>query len=151
MNTTIRNRAAGLGIATIIGFAGVAVTDGTALASPGTQTAAGDTAATAASAAQSTGHPSAAADYADELVRAWGTGSDIDVGERAAKSVVDALDDHGDAHVTQWDRVAADADSSWTRVVYTNRVTAEMMTVTVANKTAADDEEQAVRSVEFDD
>ena len=148
MNSTIRNRAAALAIAAIAGFAGVGATGGSALASSGSHAGSGSEAAVALE-TQSDGHPKASSAYADKLVRAWGNGSDIEVGELAAKGVVDVLDEHGDKHATHWDRIAADADESWTDVVYENTVTHELMTLTVSNNTAEVDEEQAVRYISF--
>lgn len=149
MNSTIRNRAAALGIAAIAGLAGVGATGGSALASTGSQGGSGSSAeAAAAQGSQSDGHPKLAAAYADKLVRAWGNGS-TEVGERATQGVVDALAEHGDEHATHWDRIAADADTSWTDVVYKNTITQEVMTLTVSNNTAEVDEEQAVRYISF--
>lgn len=150
MNTTIRNRAAALGIAVVAGLAGVGATGGTAMGSTGSQAGSVSSPGAAVSqGSQSDGHPKHASAYADKLVRAWGNGSDIEVGERAAKGVVDILAEHGDEHATHWDRIAADADTSWTDVVYKNTITQEVMTLTVSNNTAEVDEEQAVRYISF--
>ncbi|UVI37349.1 hypothetical protein [Brevibacterium spongiae] len=144
MPTTIHSRVAALGIAAVAGFAALGMSAGPASASPEAQSAAGTV-----QAPQSSGYPAAASDYADELVQAWGNGDDIDVGELAAPSVVDGLADHGDEHATHWARIAADGDSIWTDVVYENSVSHEVMALTVANKTAEVDEEQAVQDISF--
>lgn len=152
MNTTIRNRAAALGIATIAGLAGVGVAGGSALAATTSEESTNSgSATTAAAEPQSEGHPSNASAYADELVRAWGNGSDIEVKEHATQNVVDALSAHGDEHATRWHRITADGAAGSSYVVYRNKTTGELLTLRVNNEAAALGEDAAVHQIRFND
>ncbi|WP_209325355.1 hypothetical protein [Brevibacterium renqingii] len=102
------------------------------------------------SAPQSTGHPTEAAEYADRLVTAWSHGNDQEVKERAHPSVVQALAGHGTAHIKQWRRITADADSEHTAAVYVNRETGDVLTLSVDNRAADRGSEGAVERVRFD-
>ena len=152
MNTTIRNRAAALGIAAIAGLAGVAITGGSALASASPQSGHGSSAQTAVAAdAQSDGHPGKASKYADELMRAWDLGSDAEVAKHATPGVVEAMTDHGDEHASRWDRIAAEGTVASTSVVYKNKTTGELLTFTVDNHNAALGKAHAIHHIQFRD
>ncbi|GAA1873540.1 hypothetical protein [Brevibacterium marinum] len=152
MNTTIRNRAAALSVAAVVGVAGVAITGGSALASTNSPTDSGSSAeVSGAVAAHSDGYPANASGYADELVRAWAVGSDAAVGEYATPDVVEALSEHGDEHATQWDRVAADGAAESSSVVYKNTATGELLTFDVDNEAATHGDHPAVHHVQFKD
>lgn len=152
MNTTVRNRAAALGIAAVAGIAGVGAAGGSGLASTSPQAGSGSNAeVNVALGTQSDGHPANASDYADELVRAWGVGSDAEVGEHATPGVVEALSEHGDEFAAKWDRITADGAAGSSYVVYKNKTTGELMTFTVNNEAAAHDEHQAVHHIQFKD
>ena len=144
MNTTIRNRATALGIAAIAGIAGLGFGGGSALATTNSTAT-----TTVAQAPQSAGHPNDSADYADEMVRGWGVGSDSTVKDRATQEVVDALSAHGDGHVTRWHRIGADGAAGSTHVAYANWETGEVMILRVNNERAASGDAMAVRQVKF--
>ena len=146
MRTSLRKRAAALGIATVAGFAGIGVTAGSALASTDSASV-----ATTAKDTQSSGHPTTSLEYADDLVRAFGVGSDVEVEKLATDAVVKTLSEHGDAHASRWHRIAADSAAGSTYVAYTNLETGEMMTLGVSNEKSANGSNHAVRQIRFDD
>lgn len=152
MNTTFRNRAAALSVAAIAGFAGVALTGGSALAATNSTADSGSGAeVNIASDAHSDGHPRNASGYADALVKAWGVGSDEEVNEYATPGVVEALSEHGDEHAASWDRIAADGAAESSSVVYKNKVTGELLTFGVDNEAATHGLHPAVHHVQFKD
>lgn len=146
MRTSLRKRAAALGIATVAGLAGIGVTAGPALASTDSTSV-----ATTAKDTQSSGHPTTSLKYADDLVRAFGVGSDVEVEKLATDAVVKTLSEHGDAHASRWHRIAADSAAGSTYVAYTNLDTGEMMTLGVSNEKSAKGSNHAVRQIRFDD
>lgn len=154
MNTTFRNRSAALSLAALVGFAGVAITGGSALAatnSPADPGSGSGSEVNVASDAHSDGHPRNASGYADALVKAWGVGSDEEVNEYATPGVVKAMSEHGDEHATQWDRIAADGAAESSSVVYKNKVTGELLTFGVNNEAATHGLHPAVHHVYFKD
>lgn len=146
MTTTLRTRTAALGIAAVAAFASIGMAGGPALAA-----ADATSAHTADSDAQSSGHPTDSLKYADELVRAFGVGSDVEVERLATDAVVKTLSEHGDAHASRWHRVAADSAAGSTYVAYTNLDTGEKMTLGVSNERSANGDDEAVRQIRFDD
>ncbi|SMX81899.1 hypothetical protein [Brevibacterium aurantiacum] len=129
MKTTIRNRAAALGIATVAGLAGIGLASGPTLAAPA------PAAATSADAEpQSVHYPTDTGIYADELVRAWGAGNTDRVEGFATPQVVDALSDHGNEDATHWVKTGSDGAAGTIYSDYENTVTGETMSVGVANE-----------------
>lgn len=154
MNTTFRKHAAALSVATLVGLAGVAITDGSALAATNSPADSGADTASAVSVAvdaHSDGYPTNASGYADALVKAWGVGSDAEVDEYATPGVVKAMSKHGDEHATQWDRIAADGAGKSSSVVYKNKVTGELLIFGVNNDAATHGLHPAVHHIQFKD
>lgn len=145
MKTTNRNRAAALGIAAAASLATVGVAGGPALAGPDAEAA-----PPAVQESQSQGNPTNSLEYADDLVSAYGVGSDTKVEELATQNVVDALSEHGDAHATRWHRITADGAAGTTYVTYTNLDTGETMTLGVGNESASNGDDHSVRQVSFE-
>lgn len=149
MKSTIRNRAAALGIATAAGLAGIGLASGPALA---------DGAASAAASSadqQSADYPSDTKEYADELVRAWGEDDIIRVKQFASSDAVDTLIDHGNDHGAHWKYTGGESAAGTVYVDYKNTVTGETMSVAVSNVDPADGgrrgEAHAVGNIQFDD
>lgn len=143
MDTAVRARTAALGITAIAALTSIGLAGNPALA-------ASDKTTTTAAAVQSSGHPTTSLKYADELVRAFGTGSDVDVERLATDAVVKTLSEHGDSHASRWHRIAADSAAGSTYVAYTNLDTGEEMTLGVNNEKSADGDDEAVRQIRFD-
>ncbi|GAA1854221.1 hypothetical protein [Brevibacterium marinum] len=153
MKTTIRNRAAAAGIATVTGFAAVAglgLAAGPALATPS------PAAATAADVQpQSVHFPTDTVRYADELVRAWGAGNTDRVEAFASPHVVGVLSDHGNENATHWVQTGSEGAAGTIYVDYENTVTGEKMSVGVANEAVSNGgewgEPHGVHKVQFTD
>lgn len=142
MDTTVHARTVALGITAIAALASIGLAGSPALAASDT---------TSATAAQSSGYPTTSLTYADELVTAFGIGSDVDVERLATDAVVKTLREHGDAHASRWHRIAADSAAGSTYVAYTNLDTGEEMTLGVSNEKSANGDDEAVRQIRFDD
>lgn len=145
MDTAVRARTAALGITAIAALTSIGLAGNPALAASDTTTT-----STTAAAVQSSGHSTTSLKYADELVRAFGTGSDVDVERLATDAVVKTLSEHGDSHASRWHRIAADSAAGSTYVAYTNLDTGEEMTLGVSNEKSADGDDEAVRQIRFD-
>lgn len=143
MDTTVHARTFALGITAIAALASIGLARSPALA-------ASDTTSASATAVQSSGYPTTSLKYADELVTAFGIGSDVDVERLATDAVVKTLGEHGDAHASRWHRIAADSAAGSTYVAYTNLDTGEEMTLGVSNEKSADGDDEAVRQIRFD-
>lgn len=150
MKTTIRNRAAALGIATVAGLAGVGLATGPAMAD-----SAGSASASSSADQQSADFPSDTKEYADELVKAWGADDITRVKEFASSDAVDTLIDHGNDYGKHWKYTGSEgaAGTAWNE--YKNTVTGETMSVAVSNVDPDDGgrrgEAHAVGTVQFDD
>ncbi|MDN6373750.1 MAG: hypothetical protein L0K12_12635 [Brevibacterium aurantiacum] len=131
MKTTIRNRAAALGITAVAGLAGIGLASGPALAAPAP---AAVTSTAADAAPQSVHYPTDTGIYADELVRAWGAGNSERVEAFASPQVVEALNEHGSKNATHWVRTGGDGAAGTIYSDYENTVTGETMSVGVANE-----------------
>lgn len=150
MKTTIRNRAAAVGVAAVAGLAGIGLASGPAIA------ASPPTAATAVDAdPQSVHYPTDTGIYADELVRAWGAGNTDRVEGFATSQVVDTLSDHGNENATRWVQTGSSGAAGTIYVDYENTVTGEKMAVGVANEAVSNGgewgEPNGVHSVQFAD
>lgn len=143
MTTTIRNRAAALGIAAVAGLATVGLASGPALASTNSDTT------TPAQDSQSEELPTSPADYADDFVSAYGVGDKDKVAELANDNAYTALYHHQHGSADRWDRRSAQSRAGTTYVVYKNLETKGRLTVSVNNETASHGEEDAVTSIEF--
>ncbi|MDN5807347.1 MAG: hypothetical protein L0H76_08885, partial [Brevibacterium sp.] len=143
MKTTIRNRAAAVAIAGIASLAVIGLASGPALA------ASPSAATTAAQQPQSVHYPTDAADYADELVIAWGQGNISRVEAFASKGAIAVLSNHGNADATHWDRTGVEGAAGTTYVNYENTVTGETMAVGVSSEAAANGEANAVHKIQF--
>ena len=86
MDTAVRARTAALGITAIAALTSIGLAGNPSLAAADPTTT-----STTAAAVQSSGHPTTSLKYADELVRAFGTGSDVDVESLATDAVVKPL------------------------------------------------------------
>lgn len=146
MDTTVHARTVALGITAIAALASIGLAGSPALAASDTTSA-----SPSATAAQSSGYPTTSLTYADELVTAFGIGSDVDVERLATDAVVKTLGEHGDAHASRWHRIAADSAAGSTYVAYTNLDTGEEMTLGVSNEKSANGDDEAVRQIRFDD
>ncbi|MDN5661366.1 MAG: hypothetical protein L0G72_11415, partial [Brevibacterium aurantiacum] len=131
MKTTIRNRAAALGITAVAGLAGIGLASGPALAAPAP---AAVTSTAADAAPQSVHYPTDTGIYADELVRAWGADNSERVEAFASPQVVEALNEHGSKNATHWVRTGGDGAAGTIYSDYENTVTGETMSVGVANE-----------------
>ncbi|WP_166969585.1 hypothetical protein [Brevibacterium atlanticum] len=156
MKSTIRNRAAALGIATVAGLAGLGLAGGPALAADASTAGASSEASDSGVGTQSVYYPTDTVKYADELVRAWGQGNTDRVEAFASSQVAEELAEHGDANGTHWDRVGAEGAAGTVYVDYENTVTGEKMSLGVANEavTNPDDEwgtPNGVHKVQFED
>lgn len=149
MKTTIRNRAAALGIAGIAGLAGIGLASGPALAASTSESAAADVKP------QSVYYPRDATEYADELVIAWGQGNTERVEAFASEDAAAELADHGDENATHWDRTGGEGAAGTTYVDYENTVTGEKLSVGVSNQALENGDEwgapNAVHKVQFTD
>lgn len=149
MKTTIRTRAAALGIAGIASLAGIGLASGPALAASGPEAAAADVKP------QSVYYPTNALKYADELVIAWGQGNTDRVEAFASEDAAAKLADHGNAHGTHWKRTGAEGAAGTTYVDYENTVTGEKLAVGVSNQALEDGDEwgapNAVHQIQFTD
>lgn len=149
MKTTIRNRAAALGIAGIAGLAGIGLVSGPALAASTSETAAADVKP------QSVYYPTDATEYADELVIAWGQGNTERVEAFASEDAAAELADHGDENATHWDRTGGEGAAGTTYVDYENTVTGEKLSVGVSNQALENGDEwgapNAVHKIQFTD
>lgn len=149
MKSTIRNRAAALGIATVAGLAGIGLAGGPALAdsTPGTTVS-------TQTKSQSDYYPTNSGDYADEFVRAWGAGDMDRVKNLASADAVDVVSEHGNDHGTSWKYTGGEGAAGTYYDDYTNTVTGEKMTLAVSNLGASDGgklgTKHAVGNVEFD-
>lgn len=143
MNTTIRNRAAALGIAAVAGVATVGLASGPALASTSSETT------TTAQKSPSEEFPTNPVDYADDFVSAYGVGDKGTVAELANDTAYTALYAHHHPHADRWDRKSSHSRAGTTHAVYTNVETKGRLTVSVNNETASHGEEDAVTSIEF--
>lgn len=145
MKTTTRNRIATIGVAAVTGLTGIGFASSPALA------AAGNAASNSASPAALAGNaePVDATTYADQLVRAWGVGSDIAVAEHATNDAIDVLLEHGDESASHWDRTGAEGTAGTVYVDYENKVTGEKMSVGVSNQDLAEGKDHAVHHVSF--
>jgi hypothetical protein len=155
MKTTIRNRSAALGIATVAGLAGIGLASGPALAdSPDLADSASQTASSVAD-PQSTTYPEDSGDYADAFVIAWGNDNTDRVKDLSSDKASDALEQHGSDEVTHWNRMGGDGAAGTIYVDYENTVTGEKMSVAVSNVDPSDGghkgEAHAVRNFQFDD
>lgn len=146
MKTTIRHRAAALGIAGIAGLAGVGLASGPALA---TSTSAAAT--STAHQPQSVHYPTDAAKYADELVIAWGQGNFSRVEAFASDHAVAELSAHGNANATHWNRTGGQGAAGTIYLDYENTVTGEKLSVGVASEAASNGEANAVHKINFTD
>ena len=146
MDTTVHARTVALGITAIAALASIGLAGSPALAASDTTLA-----SPSATATQSSGYPTTPLTYADELVTAFGIGSDVDVERLATDAVVKTLGEHGDAHASRWHRIAADSAAGSTYVAYTNLDTGEEMTLGVSNEKSANGDDEAVRQIRFDD
>ncbi|UVI36611.1 hypothetical protein [Brevibacterium spongiae] len=155
MKSTIRNRAAALGIATIAGFAGIGLVSGPALAA---DAGAADSTAPAAASdvdTQSIYYPIEAGKYADELVIAWGQDNTEQVKAFASDEVAEKLADHGDENGSHWRNSGAEGTAGTTYITYRNTETGEKMTLGVSNQAIGDQDEwgaapHAVHKVKFE-
>ena len=146
MDTTVHASTVALGITAIAALASIGLAGSQALAASDTTLA-----SPSATATQSSGYPTTSLTYADELVTAFGIGSDVDVERLATDAVVKTLGEHGDAHASRWHRIAADSAAGSTYVAYTNLDTGEEMTLGVSNEKSANGDDEAVRQIRFDD
>lgn len=128
---------------------GSATTGASPAAAPGETSAAP---ATSDAATTSTGPESGAAlptvptDYADALVRAWGSGEQATVERLASPEAVQGLGDHGDAH---WDQTSAEGAAGSTIVTYTNTESGDTLELRVDNQTASQGAEHAVAEARY--
>ena len=154
MKSTIRHRAAALGIAGVAGLAGIglaggpAIAEGAAIADSSSQTASAD------AGTQSVHYPTDPAVYADELVRAWGNDNTDRVEAFASADVVDKINAHSDDNVTHWDRTRVEGAAGTTYVDYVNTVTGEQMTLGLPTEAVHNGgewgEPNAVHSIRFE-
>ncbi|WP_181276172.1 hypothetical protein [Brevibacterium oceani] len=156
MKTTIRNRAAALGIATFAGLTGVGLATGPAMAADASGADSSSQSAASDVDTQSVYYPTDTVKYADELVRAWGQGATDRVEAFASPQVAEELAEHGDDNVTHWDRVGAEGAAGTTYVDYENTVTGEKMSLGVANEAVSNPDNEwgtpnGVHKVQFED
>lgn len=151
MKSTIRNRAAALGVATVAGLAGLGLATGPAMAADtSTQAAASDVGT------QSVYYPTNSTDYANELVRAWGTDNADRVEAFASEDVAKQLADHDSENATQWKQNGGERTGDTTYVFYENSVSGEKLVLGVSEK-AIDDQNDwgsaphAVNYIQFAD
>lgn len=138
MKTTLRNRAAALGVATVASLAGVGLATGPTLAAPAAAAVAADASSGSDAGTQSVHYPTDTGIYADELVRAWGSGDTERVEGFATPQVVDALNEHGDDNASHWVKTGMDGAMGTIFSDYKNTVTGERMSVGVANEQVSD-------------
>lgn len=156
MKTTIRNRAAALGIATVAGLTGLGLATGPAMAADsGAANASAQSAASDVD-TQSVYYPTDPVKYADELVRAWGQGDTDRVEAFASSTVAEELEAHGDDEVTHWDRVGGEGAAGSTYVDYENTVTGEKMSLGMPTEAVVNPDDEwgtsnAVHKISFED
>lgn len=155
MKTTIRHRAAALGIAAVAGLTGLGLATGPAMAADSGAADSSNRSAASDVDTQSVYYPTDPVKYADELVVAWGQGDTDRVEAFASPQVAEKLEAHGDDDVTHWDRVGGEGAAGTTYVEYENTVTGETMTLGLPTEavTNPDDEwgtPNAVHKVQFD-
>ena len=150
MNTSIRNRAAVLALATAASLAGVGITGGPALASTNAETNAEVTGAdTDEQKPASAQYPTDPVDYADEFVRAFGADERDRVSSLATGDAVAAAYSHDYGYDDPWVRTGSRVHGDTEYVDYTNTKTKTRLSVRVRIETAADAQPDAVDSVEF--
>lgn len=155
MKSTIRNRAAALGIATVAGLTGVGLTTGPAMAADASLADSSSQSATSDVGTQSIYYPIEAGKYADELVIAWGQDNTDRVEAFATDEVAEKLADHGDENGSHWRNSGAEGAAGTTYITYRNTETGEKMTLGVSNQAIGDQDEwgaapHAVYRVDFD-
>lgn len=155
MKTTIRNRAATLGIATVAGLAGIGLVGGPAMAADTSSANSSSETSDSGVGTQSVYYPTVPVTYADELVRAWGQGATDRVEAFASPKVAKALANHGDDNGSHWNRVGAEGAAGTIYVDYENTVTDETMTLGVANEAVSNPDNEwgtphGVHSVKFE-
>lgn len=155
MKSTIRNRAAALGIATVAGLTGVGLTTGPAMAAEASLADSSSQSAASDVGSQSIYYPIEAGKYADELVIAWGQDNTDRVEAFATDEVAEKLADHGDEHGSHWRNSGAEGAAGTTYITYRNTETGEKMTLGVSNQAIGDQDEwgaapHAVYRVDFD-
>lgn len=151
MKTTIRNRAAALGVAAVAGLAGIGLASGPALAAP-----APESATSAGAESESVRYPTDSGEYADAFVRAWGAGDMDRVASLSTPQVVDMLKEHGNENATHWVQTGGDGAAGTYWIDYKNTVTGETMNVPVANVEGPNGGENlgsshAIHNVQFPD
>ncbi|UVI36613.1 hypothetical protein [Brevibacterium spongiae] len=156
MKSTIRNRAAALGIATVAGLAGLGLASGPAMAADASLADSSSQSASSGVDAQSVYYPTNSTDYANELVRAWGTDNTDRVEAFASGDVAEQLADHDGDDATHWDQTGGERTGDTTYVTYENTVTGEKMALGVSEKVIDDQNEwgsapHAVTYVQFAD
>lgn len=155
MKSTIRNRAAAVGIATVAGLAGLGLATGPAMAADsGAANSSAQSAATDVD-TQSIYYPIEAGKYADELVIAWGQDNTERVEAFASDEVAKKLADHGNEDGSNWRNSGAEGAAGTTYITYRNTETGEKMTLGVSNQAIGDQDEwgaapHAVYRVDFD-
>lgn len=155
MKSTIRNRAAALGIATVAGLTGVGLTTGPVMAADASLADSSSQSAASDVGTQSIYYPIEAGKYADELVIAWGQDNTDRVEAFATDEVAEKLADHGDENGSHWRNSGAEGAAGTTYITYRNTKTGEKMTLGVSNQAIGDQDEwgaapHAVYRVDFD-
>ncbi|WP_166827879.1 hypothetical protein [Brevibacterium limosum] len=155
MKSTIRNRAAALGIATVAGLTGVGLATGPAMAAEASLADSSSQSAASDVGTQSIYYPIEAGKYADELVIAWGQDNTDRVEAFATDEVAEKLADHGDENGSHWRNSGAEGAAGTTYITYRNTETGEKMTLGVSNQAIGDQDEwgaapHAVYRVDFD-
>ncbi|MGC2941002.1 MULTISPECIES: hypothetical protein [unclassified Brevibacterium] len=155
MKTTMRNRAAALGIATVAGAAGLGLAGGPALAADTSSASSSSQSADAGVGTQSVYYPVEAGKYADELVIAWGQDNTDRVEAFASADVADKLANHSNENGSHWRNTGAEGAAGTTYITYRNSTTGEKMTLGVSNEAIADQNEwgaapHAVHQVSFE-
>ncbi|MPV51138.1 MULTISPECIES: hypothetical protein [unclassified Pseudactinotalea] len=93
--------------------------------------------------------PTDAADYADALIVAWGSGDHDRMVELATPEVVEELTGHADPGGPHWDRVGEDSGAGSTFVRYEDTSTGETVELRVELQAAGQGREHAVAEVKF--
>lgn len=90
--------------------------------------------------------PTVPGEYADALVRAWGSGDHMTVERMATAAVVHTLGDQGGPH---WEQTSAEGAAGSTIVTYTNTESGDTLELRVQNETAGQGGEHAVKEARY--
>lgn len=156
MTSTIRNRAAAIGIAAVAGLAGLGLAAGPAMAADSSLADSSSQSTESDVGTQSVYYPTDPVTYADELVRAWGQGDSDRVEAFSSSQVAEKLKAHSDDEATHWTRVGAEGAAGTTYVDYENTVTGEKMWLGMPTEAVVDPDDEwgtpnAVHKVNFED